>query len=186
MKLHLPSKKFILSSFSALIALVLLLTVVPTVSAEDEGPLTPIPGLGRIPNATLVRMHKQLGGWYGDQEDLLKKASTLSARYQDLITANAAQQHADILQEGLATFNAEIEASRQIHLVAGASIYSLVGFKANGDVRDRLAAGQQIIEGLASLREANHRLTIAMSALKKNFAQYRQARHRPPYIYKYP
>jgi len=191
MKLPKPSKQFIFSSFSLLVALALLLAVIPTasVAAGDEGPLSPIPGMGRPNNATLIRMHKQIAGWYGDQEALIKKAERLSVVYQDLITANQKQQHVDILIGGLATFNAELEAVRQIHLVAGASIYSLAGFKSNGDVKDRLAAGQQLQDGLASLRDANHRLTIAMHDLRKSFVEFRRAR-RPAadYVrpYKYP
>jgi hypothetical protein len=188
MKLGLPSQKFIFRAFSLLVALALMLSIVPSVAAGDEGPLTPIPGLGRIPNATLIRMHKQLGGWYSDQEDLLKQTAAIASKYQSLIDASAGKQHIEILQEGLATFNAEVAACREIHLVAGASIYSLTGFKSNGDVRDRLAAGVQLIDGLASLREANHRLETAMKNLHKNFAEYRHAR-RPaadrPYTYKY-
>lgn len=191
MKLAKPSKKLIVSSFSLLVVLALLLAVIPTVSvsAGDEGPFTPIPGLGRPSNLTLIRMHKQIGGWYSDQEALIKKADKLVAIYQDLITANAKQEHVDILIAGLATFNAELEAVRQIHLVAGASIYSLTGFKSNGDVKDRLAAGLQLQDGLASLREANHRLAAAMHDLRKSFVNYRRARQpAADYVrpYKYP
>jgi hypothetical protein len=189
MKLKLPSRKFIVGILSVFIALAVAWTLIPTasVSAGDEGPLTPIPGLGRPSNLVLIRMHKQLGGWYNDQDALIKKADQLAQRYDELVTASAAQQHADILQEGLGTFKAEVEAVRQIHLVAAGSIYSLTGFKSNGDVRDRLAAGIQIQDGLASLREANHRLDEAMRQLRKNFAQYLHARRpaadRPKYKY---
>lgn len=190
MKSNSPFKTFIFRTISLLVALALTLSIVPSAAAEDEGPLTPIPGLGRIPNATLVRMHKQLGGWYTDQENLLKKADSLAARYQELVDASAGKEHVGILQEGLATFYAEVAACREIHLLAGASIYSLAGFKSNGDVRDRLAAGQQLIDGLASLRDANHRLNLAMRNLRKNFAEYRRARqpaadYVKPYYYNY-
>ena len=184
MKLRLPSKKFMLGSFSVLIAIAIVLTVVPAVYAEGEGPLTPIPGLGRPNNATLIKMHKAEGSWYNDQDALLKKADALAAAYQEMINAQAAAgKNVSILQEGLDTFNSEIAACREIHLVAATSIYSTVGFKVNGDVRDRLAAGQQLIDGRASLADAHHRLIVAMADLRRNFAKWRHTRVQAPYRY---
>jgi hypothetical protein len=177
MKLRLPSKKFILSALSILIAIAILLTVVPAAYAEGSDPISPIPGLGRINNNTLIRMHKQEGTWYNDQETLLKQAGSLAATFQKLIDAEAKQgKNVSILQDGLATFESELTACREIHLVAGASIFSLVGFKVNGDVRDRLAAGQSLLAGHASLKDAHVRLTMAMDDLSRSFAKWRHTR----------
>ena len=183
MKLCLPSKKFIISFFSVLVAIAILLTVAPTVYADGEGPLTPIPGLGRVPNVTLVSMHKQEVAWFNDQEALFKEANTLSTKFAALITA-ATSSGADvtILQDGLATFNAEIAASRQIHNVAGATIFTLIGFKSSGDVRDRLVAGQSLLDGRDSLREAHFRLINAMLDLRKSFSKWRHARVGDPHL----
>jgi len=179
MKLHLPSKKFIVSSFSLLVAIAVLLTVVPAVYAEGEGPLTPIPGLGRVPNATLVRMHKQEIGWYNDQEALLRQTRVLSSRFTDLIAAQASMgRDTGGLQAGLATFEAEVTASREIHLVAGTAIFNLIAFKESGNVGDRLAAGQSLLDGRTSLKEANFRLTRAMADLRKSFDKWRHSRLR--------
>ena len=188
MKLHLPSKKFIVSSFSLLVAVAVLLTVVPAVYADGEGPLTPIPGLGRVPNETLVRMHKQEVGWYNDQEALFKNANTLSAAFAALITAEAKQgKNVAVLQGGLDTFKAEVAASREIHNVAGATIFTLIGFKASGDVRDRLVAGQSLLDGRDSLKEAHFRLIKAMADLRKSFAKWRHTRIvGPRTAYSYP
>lgn len=181
MKLRIPTKKFLLNSLSILIAIAVLLTVVPAAYAEGDTPLSPIPGLGRLPNNTLILMHKKEGGWYGDQEALLKQADKLAAAFQQLIDAESKQgKNVSILQDGLATFESEVAASREIHLVAGGLIYSLVGFKVNGDVRDRLAAGQQLLDGHASLKEAHVRLTMAMIALNHRYADWRHTRvHNP-------
>jgi hypothetical protein len=177
MKLHLPSKKFIVSSFSLIVAIAVLLTVVPAVYAEGEGPLTPIPGLGRLPNETLVRMHKQEISWYNDQDALLKKANTLSTTFADLITAEASEgKNVTILQAGLDTFNTEVTASREIHAVAGTAIFTLIGFKASGDVRDRLAAGQSLLDGRTSLKDSHFRLIKAMEDLRKSFVKWRHNR----------
>jgi hypothetical protein len=177
MKLRLPSKKFLLSSFSILIAITILMSVVPAAYAEGSDPLSPIPGLGRISNNTLIHMHKKEGTWFNEQDDLLKQADALGKTFQQLIDAEAKQgKNVSILQDGLATFEAEVTASREIHLVAGASIFSLVGFKVNGDVRDRLAAGETLLSGHASLREAHVRLTMAMKALRKSFVLWRNSR----------
>jgi len=177
MKLRLPSKRFVLSMFSALIAIAILLSVVPAVYAEGDEPLTPIPGLGRLPNATLISMHKKEGAWFNDQDAQLKDADRLGAAFQKLIDAEAKEgKNVSILQEGLATFQAEVTACREIHAVAGNIVFSIVGFKVNGDVRDRLAAGQTLLDGRASLKDAHFRLTDAMLNLRKSFASWRHTR----------
>jgi hypothetical protein len=187
MKLSLPSKKLIVSAFSVLMVIAILLTVVPAVSAEGEGPLSPIPGLGRLPNVTLVRMHKQEASWFNDQEALFKKANLLASKYAALITeVTKSGANPAILQEGLDTFNAEIAASREIHATAGAAIFSLPAFKVNGDVRDRIAAGQSLLDGRDALKDAHFRLIKAMVDLRKNFAKWRHDRVGDPHrVYPY-
>jgi hypothetical protein len=177
MKLHLPSKKFIVSSFSLLVAIAVLLTVVPKVYAEGEGPLTPIPGLGRVPNTTLVRMHKQEVSWYNDQEALFRQANNLSAAFADLIAGQtSAGFDVSGLQAGLDAFKVEIAASREIHNVAGTAIFNLIAFKESGNVGDRLAAGQSLLDGRASLKESHFRLIDAMKVLRKSFDKWRHDR----------
>jgi len=186
MKLHMPSKKIIISTFSLFVAIAVLLTVVQAVYAEGEGPLTPIPGLGRLPNETLTRMHKQEISWYTDQEALLKEANSLSKTFTALIKAeSAAQKNVDILQAGLDTFNAEVTSSREIHIVAGNAIFTAVGFRASGDVYNRLAAGQSILDGRDSLKEAHFRLIKAMADLRKSFVNWRQDRISYPHTDRY-
>jgi hypothetical protein len=177
MKLRLPSKKFILSALSALIAVAILLTVAPAAYAEGDGPLTPIPGLGRVPNETLVRMHKTEISWYTDQEKLLKKANDLSVSFADLITwEETAKKNVTILQDALIVFNSELIACREIHNQAGVAIFNLIAFKANGDVWDRLVAGQSLLDGRDSLKDANFRLSQAMEDLRKSFVAWRHTR----------
>jgi len=183
MKLSLPSKKFILSSFSLLVAIAILLTVVPTVYAEGEGPLTPIPGLGRLPNATLVRMHKLEISWYNDQTALLKKSEQLAAKFADLIKSEASEgKDITILQTALDTFNVEVTASREIHAVAATAIFTAVGYRADGGVKDRLVAGQSLLDGRDSLKEANFRLMQAIADLKKSFVKWRHYRVGDPHV----
>jgi hypothetical protein len=177
MKLRLPSKKFILSSLSILIAIAILLTVVPAAYAEGSDPLSRIPGLGRISNNTLILMHKKEGNWFNEQDAVLRQADSLAKTFQKLIDAEAKQgKDVSSLQNGLATFESELIACKEIHLVAGASIFSLVGFKVNGDVRDRLAAGESLLTGHASLKDAHVRLSIAMDDLSRSYTQWRHAR----------
>lgn len=176
MKLHLPPRKFIIGVFSTLVAIAILLSVVPAAYAEGDGPLTPIPGLGRLPNETLVRMHKTEISWYTDQEKLFKKANALSASFTDLIAAEtAAQKNVTILQDALIVFNSEVIACREIHNQAGVVIFTLIGFKASGDVRDRLVAGQSLLDGRDTLKDANFRLSLAMADLRKSFNVWRHS-----------
>jgi hypothetical protein len=183
MKPSLPSRKIFVSVFSLLVAIAVLLTVVPAVYAEGEGPLTPIPGLGRLPNETLTRMHKQEISWYTDQEALFRKAHTLSTAFEDLITLEI-KSGADvtILQAGLDTFNAEVAASREIHIVAGNAIFTAIGFRNSGEVKDRLAAGRSILDGRASLKESHFRLIKAMEDLRKSFSKWRHYRVGDPHV----
>jgi hypothetical protein len=187
MKPLLPSRKYIVSFFSLFVAIAVLLTVVPAAYAEGEGPLTPIPGLGRLPNATLTRMHKQEISWYMDQDALFKKANTLAANFSDLITAEAkAGKDVTILQAGLDTFNAEVAASREIHAVAAKAIFTAIGFNNAGEVRDRLVAGQSILDGRESLKDSHFRLVKAMADLRKSFSKWRHYRVGDPHIPYYP
>ena len=180
MNMRLPSKKFLVGVFSFLAAIAILLTVVPAAYAEGSGPLSPIPGLGRIPNEALIRMHQQEGGWFNDQDALLKKASQLSVTFQALIDAEAkAGKNVSILQDALAAFDAELSASKDIHGQAGNIIFSLVGWRSTGDIKDRLAAGQSLLDGRAALQDANFRLTRAMPALEKGFNNWRASRINP-------
>jgi hypothetical protein len=186
MKLNLPSKKFIVSTFSLLVAIAILLAVVPAAYAEGEGPLTPIPGLGKVPNVTLVRMHKQEIGWYNDQESLFRQANNLAATFADLIAAEvSAGKDVTVLQTGLDTFKGEIAASREIHAVAGTAIFNLIAFKESGNVGDRLAAGQSLLDGRASLKESHFRLIDAMTNLRKSFDKWRHDRLRTDFLYHY-
>jgi hypothetical protein len=187
MKLHLPSKKFIVSSFSLLVAIAVLLTVVPAVSAEGEGPLTPIPGLGRLPNATIVRMHKLEIGWYNDQTALIKKADQLGVKFAALIKSESSEgKDVTILQTALDTFTAEVAATREIHAVAATAIFTAVGYRVDGNVKDRIVAGQSLLDGRDSLKEANFRLNQAMADLEKGFIKWRHYRVGDPhYSYHY-
>jgi hypothetical protein len=87
-------------------------------------------------------------------------------------------KNVDGLNAALYAFETEVTASQQIHTTAGAAIFSITGFKVNGDVRDRLAAGQQLLDGHASLADAHFRLTRAMADLEKGFAKWRHDRIR--------
>jgi hypothetical protein len=176
MKVQFSSKNLI-RVVSILIAVAVMLSIVPAAYAEGEGPLTPIPGLGRLPNATLVLMHKKVGGWLIDQEALFADASSLSASFQTLIDAEAkAGKNVTSLQDALITFDSELITSREINTLAGITIFSLTGWKADGNVRERLAAGQSLLDGRVQLKDANFRLTNAMATLRKSFVLWRAAR----------
>jgi hypothetical protein len=177
MKMCLPSKKYFVGVLSILIVISILATVVPAAYAEGTGPLSPIVGLGRPSNDTLIRMHKLEGSWFNDQDALLKKANQLSVSFQALIDAESkAGKVVTSLQDAESVFDSEVIASTQIHAEAGAIIYSLVGWNGAGDVRDRAAAGQSLLDGRDKLKDANFRLTYAMDTLQKSFVSWRSHR----------
>jgi hypothetical protein len=176
MKPTLPTKKVLFSMLSLIVVISLLVSVVPVLAAGSD-PVSFIPGLGRVNNATLIKMHQKEGTWFNDQEALLKEADALAVTFTKLIASEAAKKkNVSILNEGLAVFESEIAASRAIHTTAGAAIFATTGFKVNGDVRDRLIAGQQLLDGHASLADAHFRLTTAMADLGKSFKKWRHDR----------
>ena len=81
-----------------------------------------------------------------------------------------------MLQDALATFDGELAAGKEIHGQAGGIIYSLVGWHSTGEVKDRQAAGQSLLDGRAALQDANFRLTRAMPALERAFNMWRASR----------
>ena len=177
MKKFLQSRMFIVGVLSILIALAVLVSAVPAAYAEGNGPLTQIPGLGRPSNDTLMRMHNKEIGWLKDQESMFFVANRLLKTFQAVIDAESkAGKDVTILVEAYAVFNSELEASRQINTQAGVTILNLTGWKASGDVRDRLAAGQSILDGRVQLKDASFRLTQAIADLRKGFSKWRATR----------
>lgn len=176
MKLSLPSGKINLKMFSALIAAVILLAVVTVAYADSTGQLSPIPGLGRLPNETLIRMHIKEGSWFTDQETIFIKANALSSNFSKLIAAEKLKgRDTTALSNALAAFDDDIAAARAIHTEAGTIIYSADGWTGTGAVRDRLAAGQSLLNGRVALRDCNFRLTNGMDVLQRAFWQWRGA-----------
>lgn len=181
------SKQFLIGIFSVVIVVAVLFTIVPAANAGSEGPLTPIPGMGRVPNATLVRMHKSEGTWYNEQAAMLRKATSMSTDFQKLIDAQSALgRDVSGLDAALATFNNELVAVREIHALAGSTIFSLTGWKEDGSVRDRIAAGQSLLEGRDVLKDSNHRLNQALEDLRKGFVHWKAARIKDPTLKKWP
>jgi hypothetical protein len=169
--------KFIFGMITILITAAVLLTAVPSAYAEGTGPLSPIPGLGRLPNETLIRMHNIEGNWVREQASMFYTANDLSKTFQALINAEAKKgKNVTILKDALVVFDSELTAVQEIHNLAGVVVFNLVGWKANGDVRDRQAAGQSLLEGRTTLRDANFRMTNAMAILRKSFAKWRASR----------
>jgi hypothetical protein len=174
MKMRLPSKKFIIGMLSIMIVIAVLFTVAPAVSAEGFSPDSPIPGLGRLPDATLMHMHVTERGWYTDQDSLIQKANALAKTFQTLIDAEtkAGKDVAD-LQDALANYNNELIAAAQIHANAANIIFDLAAWKGNGDIYDRMLAGQSLQDGRATIQDANFRLTNGMFILQKSFTLWR-------------
>ena len=109
-------------------------------------------------------------------EALFVKANALSSNFQTLIDAeNKKGRNTTDLVNALAFFDNEITASRAIHTDAGAIIYSKAGWLGTGGVADRLAAGQSLLDGRATLRDANFRLNNGMDVLQRAFAKWRGA-----------
>ena len=156
MKIKIPSKKYIFGMLTILITIAVLFSTVPVAYAEGNGPLSPIPGLGRLPNETLIRMHNIEGNWVREQASLFRTANSLSKTFQTLITAEAKKgKNVTILQDAFNVFDTEVTASNEIHNLAGVVVFNLVGWKADGGVRDRQSAGQSLLEGRTTLRDAN-------------------------------
>jgi hypothetical protein len=179
MKNNLSSGKTLAKLLSVLIVIAVLLTVVPVAYAESNGPLTAIPGLGRLPNETLMKMHQKVGGWLVDQEAVFVQAGLIGATYDDLITAQSKKKKdVTFLKDALSSFLTEVAGARDVNSQAGITIFSLSGWKANGEVRDRLAAGESLLLGRDQVKDANFRLTNAINILRKSLDRWRVLRLR--------
>lgn len=184
MKFNQPTQKTHIGIINILIVLAILFAVVPAVFAEGSGPLTAIPGLGKVPNATLIRMHNTEGNWVREQESLFQTANELSKSWLKLIAAEKKSgKDVTILQAAFDIFDNELTASREIHIQAGVVVFNLIGWKASGEVRDRQAAGQSILDGRTYLNDAKFRLINAMADLRKSFNKWRASRVGPHTFY---
>lgn len=180
MKLSPISRKVNIGFWGAVIAALVLVVAATVAYADSTGPLTAIPGLGRLPNETLIRMHKKEVSWYNDQAALFVQANQLSASFQKLIDAETKKKKdVTYLQQALADFNTEITDSQAVHTQSGAIILSLSAWMVDGSVRDRMAAGQSLLDGRSSLNDVKVRLTHGMDVLNKSFDKWRGLRINP-------
>ena len=172
-KIEFPANKIIAGIFSLLVVLAVLMSVVPAF-AEGSGPMTVIPGLGRISNPTLTRMHQSEIGWFNDQAALFQEADQLTATFQSLIDAQDKKKHdTTVLKVALNDYENKLVSARLAQTGGASIIFSLDGFKVDGSVRDPLAAGQTVLDGRVALNDVRVRLNSAMDTLSTSFKKWR-------------
>jgi hypothetical protein len=175
MRINPKSKKIILFIVS-LLAVFSLLAVLPTPAAyaTKDGPFTPIPGLGRVPDATLSHMILRLRAWNESQTTIFRDADKLAKDFQSLIdVGKKKKKNVTELETALADFNAEMTVAQGVYKNASKVLVANAGFNSTFNVTDRQAAGQTFLAAREYLRDTHFRLVNAMYNLTKAYKHYR-------------
>lgn len=171
-----PKTKKVILFIVSILAVFSLLAVLPTPAAYagDDGPFTPIPGLGRVPNATLRHMLIRLRGWRDSQTTIFRDANKLATNFQAFIDVEKGKKR-DVteLEAALSTFNAEITVAQGVYNNANKLLIANSGFDATFNVTDRQAAAQTFLNTRDYLRDTHFRLVTAMANLKKAYKHFR-------------
>jgi hypothetical protein len=102
--------------------------------------------------------------WLERQQIHLTRANQVAAKAQDLIDkAQAKGVDVTDLVKALADFNTKIASAKTSHDQAASILSAKNGFDANGNVTDRQAAHQTVLDARNSLRQAH--LTLANAVL---------------------
>jgi hypothetical protein len=175
MHIHPKSKKIMLF-IASLLAVFSLLAALPTPAAyaTKDGPFTPIPGLGRVPDATLSHMLLRLRAWNESQTTIFRDADKLAKNFQSLIDVEKKKKR-DVteLETALNTFNTEMTVAQGVYKNASKVLIANAGFNSSFNVTDRQAAGKTFLDARDYLRDTHFRLVTAMNNLTKAYKHFR-------------
>lgn len=112
--------------------------------------------------------------WLARQQIHLTQASQIAVRAQDLIDrAEARGLDVTDLRNALADFNATIPNAQASHDQAAGILEMHNGFDADGNVTDRQAAHQTVVDARNHLRQAHLTLTDAILSLRTAVLDWR-------------
>lgn len=153
-----------------IIATLLAVTLLPTASVFAKGSAQ-----GEI-DAALSKAYAAEQTWLGKQEQALAKADQTAAKVQEVIE-KAAARGIDIsaLQSALATFNSSLAGVKSEHQNAASILSAHSGFDGSGNVTDRQAARDTVMNARRALGEAHISLTEASWALRDAVRDWRAA-----------
>jgi hypothetical protein len=170
---NLKSPKFMLFFASLLVVISLLALPIAAAYAEGTGPVPPISGLGRVPNATLRRMLLRERTWMANQGTVFKDANKLSISFQLLINHEKTKgKDVTDLQIAMNNFDAELLVADGIYKNAIKVLVANSGFDGSFNVTDRAAAGVTFLTARGHLRDAHFRLVTAMDNLRRTYKRW--------------
>lgn len=175
MKLNFPLQKIVMALIALAVAFTVMVFPVSTASAEKEKPPSPIPGLGRIPDATLTRILFREKASYDSINIVVRDAYQLAKNFQKFITTESKRgRDVSELDAALVAFNTEIEISRTIHAESGRLLGLNSGFHdVSYAVLNRQDAGATILGVRDTLRDAHFRMRTAIQDLERVYKHWR-------------
>jgi len=159
----------------AVLAAVLLLASAPAaVPVYAQGP-TPQPRGAAVVERILARLYEREQAWLKAQANHLERAGQVADKAQQLLDA-AKEKGKDVvaLEQALAAFRAGLAESQAAHDQAASILGSHAGFDASGQVTDRQAARQTVVQARRSLAEAHRILVKAVRDLRQAVRDWRR------------
>lgn len=145
----------------------------------DTGP-TPAPRARRTDeqkDQRLVFNYQNEQQWLSKQQGHLDKANQGVTKVQQLIE-KAKGKNVDVsaLETALAAFKTKIASAQSAHAQAASILAAHTGFDASGNVTDRTAAHQTLLDGRLALRDAQSILRQATAEFRQAVRTWRQQR----------
>lgn len=127
---------------------------------------TPQPKVGQKADNVLSKAYQREQEWLNKQVNLLSKSDEAAARAQQAIDrAKSNGQDTSTLEAALAAFNTEIGTAKTAHDAAAQILSTHNGFDASGNVTDRTAAQQTVVNARQSLNDAHSGMVKAVKDL---------------------
>jgi hypothetical protein len=148
----------------------------PFTSPQSTGVVaaTPNPQAGQRADKNMAFTLQREQNVLQRQQLHLTRAAQVAAKAQDLIgKAQAKGTNVDDLVKVLADFNAKLADSQKSHDQAGSILSAKNGFDGSGNVTDRTAAHQTLVDGRDNLRQAHLTLTSATLGLRTAVQNWR-------------
>lgn len=124
----------------------------------------------------LTKTYQTEQRWLAQQQETINKMDQAAAKVQELIDAAAAEGlDVSALQSALATFNSAMTTVKAEHQSAADILAAHNGFDDQGNVTDRQAARQTLLDARQALRQAHLTMSQAAMDLHQAVRDWKQA-----------
>jgi type IV secretory pathway VirB10-like protein len=161
-----------------IVSTLFLMAFTPPIWPQSTGVMaaTPKPQAGQNVNKNLALILQREENVSQRQQLHLTKASQVASKAQDLISkAQAKGVNVDDLVKALADFNAKLADAQKAHDQAVSILNAKNGFDSSGNVTDRQAAHQTLMDARDNLRQAHLSLANGVLTLRTAVLNWRIA-----------